>query len=150
MATVRAEQLVTPDPEVASILSKEVEKFARKHGLRWQAWHQDDPIWQIWHEQVIDRKVLRRILQISAYASPGETPVLKAIGLSQIIDEAALLGKVLRTPNVLGQKPLAQIKGDLNLVAFLDKAWAKAMEIREEDFPAESIKLPPKPANWPS
>jgi hypothetical protein len=150
MATLRTEQLVTPSPEVASILSKVVELFARKHGLHWQSWHQDDPIWQIWHEEITDHRIIRRILQVSAYATPEEAPMLKAYGLGQIIDAAALLGKVLRTPDVLGQKPLARIKDGPNLVAFLDNAWAKVMEIREEDFPSESIKLPPRPTNWTS
>lgn len=144
MATVRAEQLVTPSPETASLFSKVVEKFAQTHGLRWQAKHQDDPIWQIWQEEIMDGKIIRRILQVSAYASLGDMPMLKAIALGQIIDEAALLGKVLRTPNVIGQKPLGQVKAD-SLMAFLDKSWAKVLEIQERDFPPETIKLPPRP-----
>lgn len=76
--------------------------------------------------------------------------MLKAIGLGQVIDEVALVGKVLRTPKVIDQKPLAQIGDDLNLLAFIEKSWMKVMEIQEKDFPPEGIKLPPKPANRPS
>jgi len=144
------EELVRPRQEVAAVISAEVRKFATDKDLKWEAWHQNEPIWYVWQEEHKDDLIMMRTVQVAAFAIKEEAPVLKAIPFAQIVNEKSNQAQVLDKPREVPGMVLSEVPGSyLKVYSLLQQAWEAAQTITITDFPSKKVKLSPRPGKWP-
>lgn len=150
---------IVPQFPGEAIVSRIVERFAKDHGLDWQAYHHDEPIWYISEKQRHDSVTTIRTVQVAAFYGDLDLPdaefySLWAIPFAQEIDEAKMLGWTLeQLPEPPSPIPGAKINKDnlRELSDLLYKAWSIAKDMTSEDIrKGVSTPLPAKPDLWPS
>lgn len=146
------ERLVRPAPDIASRITQEVENFALKWDLRWEAWHQDEPIWYVWQSRPHDGLTVTRTVQVSAFRVRDEPPMLRAIAFGQLVDDSSGQARVLEKPKKVVSQPLVGPAGKYpEIYALIQEAWEAAQAITSTDFPddGKKIRLTPRPSKWP-
>ena len=144
------EELIIPARELEQQIAGETAEFAHDLGLQWSAGHQDSPVWYVWRDDQEGDTTLSKSVQVGVYVTREATPFVRAVGLATVRNEHTLEAVVPEKPFFSKSKPVADLHGNREVYALVRSTWEALAKVKQQDVKGRTIKLPPRPANWPS